>query len=137
MSLFVHAPTPDYSPEVIAPPKILRLDSKVYFFGDPTRIADSLMIRINETYRAGRPNLLQPVNSHFGAWSDISGLKVDIPLMWDRRNDLTGVNIRAASVNSPPQCIVKQKLPNGQIDLDGMMFEIFDNIRSSLNFSYT
>ena len=137
VSLFVHAPTKAHNPEVIAPAKVLRLDSKVYFFTDPIsqRGADSLTIKINETYRVGRSDKLKPINSKFGAWSDINGLKVDVPLMWERRYDLTGLTIRAASVDSPPQNIVTKKLPNGQILLDGMMFEIFDNIRSTLNFS--
>ena len=67
--------------------------------------------------------------------SDIAGLTVEFPLIWERRIDLTGVRIRAASVASPPQQIIKRKLPNGQIEMDGIMFEIFQTIQSTLNFT--
>ena len=46
------------------------------------------------------------------------------------------MKIRAASVASPPQQIIKRKLPNGQIEMDGIMFEIFQTIQSTLNFTW-
>ena len=93
---------------------------------------------VHEMYKVGS----RIVSKQIATWSfenglefqDIKGTKFP-PFIWERRRNLTGTLIRGASVASPPHQIMKRRFPNGQIEVEGIMFEIFQNLKSMLNFS--
>ena len=93
-------------------------------------------LRIEEVYKAGA----RIERRSFAWWSQNKGLQfgngdtIFSRHIWERRSNLTGIHIRAASVSNPPQQIIKNRLPNGQIELDGVMFEIFHTLQELMNF---
>ena len=111
----------------------LYLDSKIF----PFRYF-LMSSSVYEMYRAG----YGIVSRQIATWSfknglefeDIKGTKFP-PFIWERRRNLTGTLIRGASVESPPHQIFKRRLPDGQIEVEGIMFELFQNLQRMLNFS--
>ena len=101
----------------------------------PDQHAD--ITRISEIYRSG----YGIVNREFAKWVPSKGLEFrdinDInlsPIIWERRSNLSGMLIRGGTVHSPPQQIIKRRLPDGQVELDGELFEIFESLRELTNF---
>ena len=93
-------------------------------------------INIGEIYKAGS----RIENRTIAQWSQNKGLQFEngdavySPHIWVRRSNLSGIQIRAASVSNPPQQIIKRKLSNGHVELDGVMFEIFHTLHELMNF---
>ena len=93
-------------------------------------------LHIEEVYMAGA----RIERRSFAWWSQNNGLEfgngdtIFSRHIWERRSNLTGIHIRAASVSNPPQQIIKNRLSNGQIELDGVMFEIFHTLQDLMNF---
>ena len=55
------------------------------------------------------------------------------PMIWERRSNLSEMVIKAGTVSDPPQVIL-HKFENNDIELDGIMFDIFKNLQEILKF---
>lgn len=109
---------------------LLRLNTKIFLFWRGTNL------HIEEIYKAGS----RIEQRKLAWWSKREGLKfgngsaVYLPRVWMRRSNLTGMHLRAASVSNPPLQIIKRRFSNGQIELDGVIFEIFLTLQELMNF---
>ena len=109
---------------------LLKLNTKIFLFWRGTNFD------IEEIYKAGS----RIEQRKLAWWSKREGLTfgngsaVYLPRVWMRRSNLTGMHLRAASVSNPPLQIIKRRFSNGQIELDGVIFEIFHTLQELMNF---
>ena len=71
----------------------LRLDTKLYLYAS---IENTTKIR--EIYNVNGKSVMNVI----GTWNEDDGLVVSLPNMWDRRNNLTGMEITATTTNWYP-----------------------------------
>ena len=72
----------------------LRFDNSLVFF-DPVNDDDA--IHLYEAHQVSRQ--FKPMVNHFGKWTPTEGFNIPIKTKWDRRKDMTGVNIKAATIH--------------------------------------
>ena len=86
---------------------------------------------VYEIYRTGSG----VVKKQIAFWSLQKGLKfISKSQLWKRRNDFTGVLIRAGTISVPPFTIIKKRTETGQIEAEGIIVEIFEGLQKYFNF---
>ena len=73
------------------PFEIFILNIQIIYFKDGVRVTVDEMYGVDTT-----PNLKR---NFWAVWSNASGLNITKEYLWDRRNDLTGVTIKATSTS--------------------------------------
>ena len=113
--------------EVVDDQKLL-LNSKIFPF---RYFLWGNIANVYEMYRSGSGL----VKRRTAFWSLKEGLNfIGKSQYWKRRHDLTGIKIRAGSISNPPFTIIKQRHANGQIELEGIVMDIFEGLQNYFNF---
>ncbi len=101
-------------------PKRLRLDSQFY------TVSGGQSHTLKEVYRAK----LKLFENNFGTWNVSNGLDISTPYIWNRRKNLRGITISAASL---PWAVFSQQINDTYFM--GYVPEVLETIALSCNFS--
>ena len=138
----------DYVDDQFLPEAKIGIDSNFYIF-KPTK-DDESVIYIYDGYRKDitPPNLnrsqsdIQLMSSlivkYLGLWKDSIEIKSTLEPKWDRRANLSGVNLRCATAENPPFQIITHLSGDreGLVEIDGYIADIWDELQRITNFSF-
>ena len=113
----------------------LKIDNNIIFYGASSMENE---IYMREKYRIGFAKEHGVITRLLGTWSTDSGLRVTKSPLWERRSDLSGVNLRTGILRwSPYANYIWDKDRKKLIGIKGYMGDIFSTLQSKLNFTHT
>ena len=138
----------DYFDDEFVPEAKIEINSNFYIF-KPAKNDDSV-VYIYDGYRKdlAPPNLsrnqsdIKQMSSlivkYLGLWKDSIEIKSTLEPKWDRRANLSGVNLRCSTVTSPPFQMITHLTGDrkGQVEINGYIADIWDELQRITNFSY-
>ena len=105
----------------------LRLDTKLYLFA---AIGNTTYIR--EIYNVNGKSVMNVI----GTWNEDGGLLISTPNMWDRRNNLTGMEIIATTTNWYPfHMLAHNKSDTFVVGGSGFFIELLKILAQKLKFT--